>query len=202
MDNIDIFKDCTTLYQCALLLYGKKGYRYSEKIKKIFAENNVDWKEFLKENKGKTGKYCKFCGKELTPLQVKVGNVYCSSQCFGSNSSQKTLNDWKNCEKNGVSVDGSMKRIVRKYILEKNDYKCEKCGFSGTNPYTRKSILQVHHKDGDCFNTSEENLECLCPNCHAMTQNYGSRNKDCTRQDRRTKKYWLNNIKPTLENND
>ena len=30
-------------------------------------------------------------------------------------------------------------------------------------------------------NNSEENLQLLCPNCHAMTENFGSRNKKSTR---------------------
>ena len=65
--------------------------------------------------------------------------------------------------------------------------KCDVCGFSGINPYTNKTILQIHHKDGDATNTTEENLQVLCPNCHAMTENFGSRNKNCTRGYRRIK---------------
>ena len=31
----------------------------------------------------------------------------------------------------------------------------------------------------------EENLQLLCPNCHALTENFGSRNENCTRVDKR-----------------
>ena len=34
----------------------------------------------------------------------------------------------------------------------------------------------------------------LCPNCHSLTENFGSRNKKCTRVDRRTKKFHINEI--------
>ena len=53
------------------------------------------------------------------------------------------------------------------------------------NPYTHKTILQIHHKDGDCTNNKPNNLMVLCPNCHAMTENFGSRNKNATRKDNR-----------------
>ena len=45
------------------------------------------------------------------------------------------------------------------------------------NPYTGLSILQIHHIDGDATNNKEQNLQVLCPNHHAMTEHFGSRNK-------------------------
>ena len=36
----------------------------------------------------------------------------------------------------------------------------------------------IHHIDGNCLNNDESNLQVLCPNCHAMTENFGSRNKN------------------------
>ena len=37
--------------------------------------------------------------------------------------------------------------------------------------------LELHHKDGDPFNNELDNLSILCPNCHAFTDNYRSKNK-------------------------
>jgi hypothetical protein len=36
--------------------------------------------------------------------------------------------------------------------------------------------LELHHKDGVKNNHSFENLELLCPNCHAITDNYRAKN--------------------------
>ena len=51
---------------------------------------------------------------------------------------------------------------------------CECCGLSewmgGLIP------LEVHHKDGDELNSTLENLQLLCPNCHAMTDTYKGKN--------------------------
>lgn len=79
------------------------------------------------------------------------------------------------------------KPFIRKYMLQKNNYCCEQCGFNIVNPYTNKSILQIHHLDGNYKNDCEENLQLLCPNCHALTDNYGARNVGKGRQQR--KKY-------------
>lgn len=69
--------------------------------------------------------------------------------------------------------------------MQKHNYKCELCGFSGNNIKTGKTVLQIHHIDGDAYNLKEENLQVLCPNCHAMTDNYMGLNKGkSTRRNR------------------
>ena len=35
---------------------------------------------------------------------------------------------------------------------------------------------ELHHKDGDSTNNELTNLELLCPNCHALTENYRGKN--------------------------
>lgn len=51
---------------------------------------------------------------------------------------------------------------------------CEKCHRS---EWEGEAIpLQLHHKDGNNRNNSFDNLILLCPNCHAQTENYCSRN--------------------------
>ena len=53
---------------------------------------------------------------------------------------------------------------------------------------TGNSILQFHHIDGDSSNNKEENLQVLCPNCHAMTENYMALNKGKSARINRYKK--------------
>ena len=53
-------------------------------------------------------------------------------------------------------------------------HKCECCGME---EWMQKPIpLEVHHNDGDPLNNEIENLMLLCPNCHALTENYRGRN--------------------------
>jgi len=66
---------------------------------------------------------------------------------------------------------------IRRYLFEKKDHKCEKCGWSEVNIFTENIPLQINHIDGDYKNNKEENLELVCPNCHSLTEFHGSRNK-------------------------
>lgn len=66
--------------------------------------------------------------------------------------------------------------LVRRYMLEKADYKCGRCSWGEINPFTNKVTLEIHHIDGNYLNSYEENLEVLCPNCHSLTSNYRARN--------------------------
>lgn len=128
---------------------------------------------------------CVLCGKELTKTQKK----FCSKECEIEYKYQEKIKQWKNGSSKGCDASGGMSNYLRKYFLEKANYSCEQCGFNKNNEYTGLSILQLHHKDGDCYNNSEDNIEVLCPNCHCLTENFGSRNKNSTRVDRRTKYY-------------
>lgn len=47
---------------------------------------------------------------------------------------------------------------LRLLIIKGN--KCERC------QYSRREILQVHHKDRNRNNSDLSNLELICPNCH------------------------------------
>lgn len=65
---------------------------------------------------------------------------------------------------------------IRRYLLEEAAYSCTKCGFN-TMHEDGTYILEINHIDGDPTNHIRSNLEVLCPNCHALTPNFRSRNK-------------------------
>lgn len=54
-------------------------------------------------------------------------------------------------------------------------WKCEKCGRERWED--QRIPLCVHHIDGNHINNQIENLQVLCPNCHAQTDNYCGKNK-------------------------
>ena len=59
-------------------------------------------------------------------------------------------------------------------LVHKRGHQCEICG--NTHWLDQLIPLEVHHKDGDKLNNEESNLELMCPNCHALTDNYRGRN--------------------------
>jgi hypothetical protein len=53
-------------------------------------------------------------------------------------------------------------------------HKCESCGF--TEWLSNVIPLELHHVNGDKHDNRFENLQLLCPNCHALTDNYRGKN--------------------------
>ena len=59
-------------------------------------------------------------------------------------------------------------------IVALRGHKCENCGL--TEWLNEPIPLEVHHLDGKELNSELDNLILLCPNCHALTENYIGRN--------------------------
>lgn len=128
-------------------------------------------------NKGKNKKQCLNCGKDI-PSNRK----YCCQKCFfeyGKKQELNKLNSWLNNEISGSTRHNiTYKRFVKRYLTEKFNNRCEKCGWGETNTFTNNVPLELHHRDGNSGNNVIDNLELLCPNCHSLTENYKSRNKN------------------------
>ena len=63
-----------------------------------------------------------------------------------------------------VSLHKMRQKLIEDGIKDK---KCEKCNKS---KWLREDIpLELHHADGNRYNNSLDNLQILCPNCHAQT---------------------------------
>lgn len=67
----------------------------------------------------------------------------------------------------------SLKR--RLFNIGLKEHKCEKCGLTEWNGLPIP--LELHHINGDRTDNRLENLQILCANCHAQTENYCSKNK-------------------------
>lgn len=128
---------------------------------------------------------CLNCGKEISSR-----SKYCNHQCSSEHKYKEYIKAWQEGKESGMSGSDGISTRIRKYLLEKVNYTCEipGCECNYINPHTGLSILQIHHIDGDATNNREDNLQVLCPNHHAMTEHFGSRNKNSTRKYRYSKK--------------
>lgn len=74
-------------------------------------------------------------------------------------------------------------RIINAQLKER---KCECCG---NRDWNGKPIpLQIHHRNGDRTDNRLENLQILCPNCHAQTENYCGGNQQKRQHTRKCTK--------------
>lgn len=158
-------------------------------------------------------KICAFCKKVF---EGQASRRFCSSSCSASLTNAErarrkvTLKKCATCgeEKEGRNkncrscIDQGMPwRItnktnsegiknagtLRRYLLKTREKICNNCGLS---KWLGQNIpLEVDHIDGRADNNKEENLRLLCPNCHAMTPTYKSKNKGNSTRQYRRKRY-------------
>ncbi len=64
------------------------------------------------------------------------------------------------------------KRLIKEEIFTAKCYNCNLITWLG-----EPIPLELHHKDGNHENNRLTNLQLLCPNCHALTDNYRGKNK-------------------------
>lgn len=118
---------------------------------------------------------CLFCKKPLTASH----RTFCNRQCQINHIYTEYIAKWKAGKVDGIKGKAwiDVSSHIKRYLLEKFNYKCSKCGWSEINPYTNRLPLEIEHIDGDATNNTEENLTLLCPNCHSLTKTYRGANK-------------------------
>lgn len=90
----------------------------------------------------------------------------------------KHKKNWKTIDEH-LSNGSTTQSSKLKHILIKNGLKLNKCEICGIEDWNGKPLnMQLHHIDGNPKNNTIENLQILCPNCHAQTDGYCSSNKN------------------------
>lgn len=110
-------------------------------------------------------KYIKQYGIDISHFTLQASN---KGKVFGPKrditdylSNKKFIQSWK-----------LKKRLLKENIFEHKCYRCDqKTWLNYPIP------IELHHIDGDNQNNNLSNLALLCPNCHALTDNYRGKNK-------------------------
>jgi hypothetical protein len=124
---------------------------------------------------------CLACGKEVD----RLGGIYCNRVCQGDYSYQTMVALWREGKITICHKGGGIRNWFRRYVIEVRGEKCEKCGWCERNPVTNKVPLELHHMGGKWQDSSPENLQVLCPNCHALTPTFRGLNRGKGRNLRR-----------------
>ena len=128
---------------------------------------------------------CQYCGKIFKSRNPN--RKFCSNECSAKYRAKTFLNKWLS-DSIAINPNQVLPKSIREFLFDRSKYKCEECGFEGYNKTTNNTILQIHHINGDSSDNSLGNLKVLCPNCHAMTENYMALNKGKSSRDKRYKK--------------
>jgi 5-methylcytosine-specific restriction endonuclease McrA len=116
-------------------------------------------------------KPCKFCG-------TITDNVsFCKRKCQIDFIQNEIYTKIDNGEYQVEPFSGN--HVVKNYLILRRGCKCENCNLDKW--MDADMPLTVHHVDGNASNNNPSNIELLCWNCHALTENYGNKNKKSAR---------------------
>lgn len=133
------------------------------------------------KNKPETN--CLNCGKDIGKTWK---GKFCCHICDRDYRYKEYIKRWKACKETGnKSNNESLSNHVRRYLFEKYDSKCTRCGWGEVNFFTNNVPLEVEHLDGNASNSVEENLDLICPNCHSLTKTSKGANRGKGRIQRR-----------------
>lgn len=121
-------------------------------------------------------------GGNLNTVKNKIEKLGLDASHFTSKGWSKGLNADDNplirkkdisdilIENSGWSSHRLKLRLFKEGVKEKVCERCKRTEWEGF-----EIPLELHHKNGNHYDNRLENLEILCPNCHALTDNYSGR---------------------------
>jgi hypothetical protein len=136
----------------------------------------------MKERVIRPRKPCKICGK---PIRLE-NHQFCSWACWEYDRYEGWIARWQNGEFNPDHGElGRVPRKIKRWWIETFGERCSRCGWAARHPATGRVPLEWNHIDGDCSNNRYGNLQLLCPNCHALTENHGNLNRGPSKRRRK-----------------
>jgi len=80
-------------------------------------------------------------------------------------------NQWKHVEWDQIPFEQLSRHKKRERLLKEANYACTKCDYDKRRD-DGGCILEIDHINGDHNDNRKENLQVICPNCHALTPNF------------------------------
>jgi hypothetical protein len=163
--HMNTFKKIDKYGKCRAFTILSCDYCKTEFEKAVYLLKNTNYcRRECQHNSRKTQESfsCAFCFKSFTRRpssrsNSRSGLFFCSRECKDSAQSLE-----ENFPEIRPAHYANGKRSYRQKALNKKENQCNRCGYN-----QNIKILQVHHIDENRDNNKLDNLEILCPNCHA-----------------------------------
>lgn len=120
----------------------------------------------IKEAGGNYSTMRKFIQKHGIDTSHFTGHGWSKGRTIGP---KRPIEDYLS-NKQTINSHSLREKLIRENVVE---HKCQSC--NQTEWMNKKIPLELHHIDGDRDNNNLSNLQILCPNCHALTDNYRGR---------------------------
>lgn len=148
-------------------------HKYSVEHLKIVVKNSVSIRQVLQNlNIVPAGGNYHTVKKKIKDNNIDTshftGKYHNKGKKLGS---KRSINDYLS-NKQSIQSWKLKRRLLQDKLF---DYKCYKC--NQTVWLDQPIPLELHHIDGNNQNNNLSNLTLLCPNCHALTDNYRGKNK-------------------------
>lgn len=148
--------------------------------------------------KKSTNEYYKQIKKILDENKIDISHFV-----YGEQNDTREYSPKRSIEEYLVSGSTISSTKLRNRLLKEGykEYKCEnlECGLSEW--YGKPIPLELHHINGDHNDNRLENLQMLCPNCHALTDTYCIK-KNKKEHNHYRDKYKISFRKDTYKSND
>ena len=148
----------------------KKPISYEKRRNKFCSHSCAILDHHPTYNKGEIC-YCKECDKRITS-----NKIFCDKKC-------ENIFKWNVIIERIEEGNMDDPQIIRKYMFEKHGRNCFIC--KRKTWMGKETPIELDHIDGNSDNNLPSNLRLLCPNCHAQTPTYGSKNRGNGRTSRR-----------------
>lgn len=125
-------------------------------------------------------KHGKYALKDCPVCGTKTYRTHCSNKCFEVTESKLLFEKIDRGEY--VAKPNGGNQTLKRYLICRRGRQCECC--KNVEWMGVEIPLTSHHIDGNANNNHPGNLQLICWNCHALTINYGRKNKCSARSDR------------------